>query len=75
MENIFYLNTQKRTIEGKEYYKINLLDLNNIQLFSFYRVVDVKSTNFVNIHKAFDNVSNALNFVIKRNNKISFDIK
>lgn len=75
MENVFYLNSNKRTIEGKEYYKINVLDLNNTQIFSFYKIVDTKSTNFVNMHKAFDNISNALTFVIKRNNKISFDIK
>lgn len=75
MENIFYLNSQKRNIEGKEYYKINLLDLNNTQLFAFYHIADTKANNFVNIHKTFDNVSNALTFAIKRNNKISFDIK
>lgn len=75
MENIFYLNSQKRVIEGKEYYKINVLDLNNLQVFSFYKTVDTKSSNFCNIHKTFDNISSSLSFVIKRNNKISFDIK
>lgn len=75
MENIFYLNSTKRNIDGKEYYCINILDLNNTQIFKFYKLVDVKSSNFVNMHKAFDNISSALTFAIKRNNKISFDIK
>lgn len=75
MENIFYLNSNKRNIDGKDYYKINVLDLNNCQIFSFYKLVEPKSTNFINNHKTFDNVSNSLAFAIKRNNKISFDIK
>ena len=75
MENIFYLNADKRHIEGSDYYKINILDLNNLQVFSFYKKIDTKSSNFVNMHKTFDNISSSLVFVIKRNNKISFDIK
>lgn len=72
---LFFIKSDKRTIENKDYYKITILDLKNCQLFSFYRLVDSKSTSFVSNVKLFQEVSNQLTFVIKRNNKISFDIK
>lgn len=72
---LFFIKADKRNIEGKEYYKITVLDLKNCQLFNFYRLVDNKSASFVSNVKIFQEVSNQLTFVIKRNNKISFDIK
>lgn len=72
---LFFIKADKRNIEGKEFYKITILDLKNCQLFNFYRLVDNKSTAFVSNAKIFQEVSNQLSFVIKRNNKISFDIK
>ena len=72
---LFFIKADKRSIEGKDYYKITVLDLKNCQLFNFYRLVDNKSTSFISSVKIFQEVSNQLIFVIKRNNKISFDIK
>ena len=75
MGEIFFIKADKRNIENKDYYKITVLDLKNCQLFSFYRLVDNKSTSFVSSVKIFQEVSGQLTFVIKRNNRISFDIK
>lgn len=75
MDNIFYLGNQKRSIDGKDFYRIFILDLKNFQIFSFYKPVDTKVTAFLANRKLFENVSSLLTFAIKRNNKISFDIK
>lgn len=75
MEDLFFLSSSKRKIQDNDYYKISILDLKNTQIFNIYKLVDNKSTQFVNSHKCFDNISEHLKFVIKRNNKISFDIK
>lgn len=75
MTDIYFIYADKRTIEGREFYRITVLDKNNLQIFSFYRAVDSKSTSFVNSCKLFDEISTKLTFIIKRNNKISFDIK
>ena len=72
---LFYIKADKRSFDGKDYYKITILDRVNCQLFNFYRLVDAKSTNFVTSLKIFEDISQKLTFVIKRNNKISFDIK
>lgn len=72
---LFFVKADKRNIEDKEYYKITILDRKNCQLFNFYKLVDAKSTNFVTSVKLFEEISQKLTFVIKRNNKISFDIK
>ena len=45
MGEIFFIKADKRNIENKDYYKITVLDLKNCQLFSFYRLVDNKSTS------------------------------
>lgn len=49
--------------------------MKNVQLFFIYKLQDQKSAQFVLKHKRFDDVSNELQFVIKRDNKISLDIK
>lgn len=75
MDEIYFLSSDLRTIEDKKYYRITILDVKNEQVFTFYRIADTKAKNFCEMHKRFDNISNALIFVIKRNNRISFDIK
>lgn len=75
MENIFYLTNTKREINGKMYYRITILDMKNLQIFSFYHIADNQTTSFLANRKTFENISNFLTFVIKRNGKISFDIK
>ena len=72
---LFFIKADKRSIEDKDYYRITILDKKNCQLFNFYKLVDTKSTSFVNSVKLFEEISQKLTFVIKRNNKISFDIK
>lgn len=75
MNNIFYLNHYQKAIEGKEYFCFRVLDLKNTQIFTFYHLVDDKAKNFVANIKTFQDVSDRLTLVIKRNNKISFDLK
>lgn len=75
MEQFYFISAEKRSIEDKHYYCIYILDFINKQVFSFYHIADNKAKNFVEMHKQFDNISSALTFVVKRNNKISFDIK
>lgn len=75
MEKLYFLKSEKKQIEGKDFYCITILDFVNCQIFKFYKLVDTKTTQFINSHKAFDNISNDLTFAIKRKNKISFDLK
>ena len=72
---LYFVKSEVKKIEGKEYCKITLLDMQNVQLFNFYTLVNEKSYNFVKDCKTFSNVTDKICFVIKRNNKISFDIK
>lgn len=75
MNNIYYLNHYQKDIEGKYYYCFRVLDLKNTQIFTFYHLVDDKSKNIVANVKLFQDISDKLTLVIKRNNKISFDLK
>ena len=75
MNDIYYLSAKIRNIEGKDFYCFKILDLANEQIFTFYHNVDEKSKSLATGFKRFDNISDKLKFVIKRNNKISFDIK
>ena len=75
MNDIFYLGHYIKNIEGKEYFCIRVLDLKHFQIFTFYHTTDEKSKNIINSFKKFDNITDKLTYVIKRNNKISFDLK
>lgn len=71
---LYFIKSETREIERKEYCKISLLDMKNVQIFSFFTPLNDKSYNFVKENKIFSNVTDKICFVIKRNNKISFDI-
>lgn len=75
MSNIYYLNHYEKEIEGKKFFCFRILDLKNTQIFTFYHISDDKSKNFVANVKTFQDISDRLTLVIKRNNKISFDLK
>lgn len=75
MENLFFLKAQDTEINDKQFYKITILDMNNVQLFFIYKLRDAQVAKFIVNHKRFDDVSNELKFVIKRDNKIALDIK
>lgn len=75
MIKLLLLKTEQRQIQGKDYTHVALYEETTNQIFDFYRKTDEKAFNFVKNNKLGDDVTDKVCFVIKRNQKISFDIK
>lgn len=75
MIKLILLKTEQKKIEGKDYSHITIYEEVTNQVFDFYRITDEKAYNFIKNVKLGDDVTEKLCFVIKRNKKISFDIK
>lgn len=73
---LFYSKTKERKIEDKDYYVIVVIDDTNEQYFYIYKQkTDTKAKDFVMKHKKFDDITSEISFAIKRDRKISLDIK
>lgn len=70
-----FVDTEKKNIEGKDFLIVYILEFNKKQLFKIYKVFDINLFNKLNSLKKFDNINDYVDFVIKRDNKISLDIK
>lgn len=76
MNNQFlFLDYEKRNIEGKEFIVIYILEFNKKQVFRIYKVFDDNISKKLATFKRFENIKDYIDFVIKRDNKISLDIK
>lgn len=75
MIKLILLKTEQKNIEGKDYSHISIYEETTNQVFDFYRKTDDKAYNFIKNYKLGDDVTDKLCFVIKRDKKISFDIK
>lgn len=70
-----FIDCEKKKIEEKDFLVIYILEFNKKQLFKIYKKFDTNLSNKINNLKRFDNMNDHVDFVIKRDNKISLDIK
>lgn len=71
----FYIDYSTTNIEGKDFICIYVLDYYNKQVFRIFKNKSTELISKLNNFKLFNDVTSLINFVIKRNNKISLDIK
>lgn len=76
MSNQFlYLDYEKRNIEGKEFLVIYVLEIYKKQVFKIYKISDNNLISKLDTFEKFHNINDYVGFVIKRDGKISLDIK
>ena len=76
MNNQFlFIDYEKRNIEGKEFLVIYVLEFYRKQVFKIYKISDNNLISKLNSFEKFDNINDYLGFAIKRDGKISLDIK
>ncbi len=76
MNNQFcYIDYEKRNIEGKEFLVIYVLEFYKKQVFKIYKLADNNFISKLDTFEKFDNINDFITFAIKRDGKISLDIK
>lgn len=76
MNNQFlFLDYKKRNIEGKEFLVIYVFEFNTKQVLKIYKIPDDNLISKLDTFEKFENINYYLDFVIKRDGKISLDIK
>lgn len=76
MEKQFlYLDYETRNIEGKDFIVICVLEYYRKQVYRIYKLKNADIIKKLDNFKHFDNINNLVDFVIKRDGKISLDIK
>lgn len=76
MNNQFcYIDYEKRNIEGKEFLVIYVLEFYKKQVFKIYKLSDNSLISKLDTFEKFDNINDFITFAIKRDGKISLDIK
>lgn len=76
MNNYYYLgNEQFVTKDDKTLIKVYVLDMKNKIVHIIYKTFTKEFIEKINSFKIFDNITNLIGFVIKRNGTISLDIK
>lgn len=76
MNNQFlFLDYEKRRINDKEFIVIDVLEFSKKQIFRIYKSFDTNLVAKLDNFKNFENFNNYITFAIKRDGKISLDIK
>lgn len=76
MEKQFlFIDYETRNIEGRDFVVIYLLEINKKQVFKIYKIQNGQLIGKIDNFKRFQDITNLIDFVIKRDNKISLDIK
>lgn len=74
-KQFLFVDYETRNIEGKDFVVIFLLECNRKQLFRIYKIKDGNIISKLDNFKKFQDLTNLIDFVIKRDNKIALDIK
>ena len=76
MNNQFlFLDYETKNIEGKDFVIIYILEFNKKQIFKIYKLQQRDLVQKLETFNHFDNINDFIDFVIKRDGKISLDIK
>lgn len=70
-----YLGYDERNIEGKEFLVIYVLEFSKKQIFKIYKTANKDLIFKLDALEDFSNINDFIGFVIKRDGKISLDIK
>ena len=74
-KQFLFIDYETRTIEGKDFVVIFLLECNRKQLFRIYKIKEGNIISKLDNLKKFQDITSLIDFVIKRDNKIALDIK
>lgn len=74
MNKFFYIDTESKDIQGKKYLCIYTLELTKKIIFKSYKLYTDELANKLKNLKIFQDITNNVYFVIKRDGKISIDI-
>ena len=74
-KRFLYVDYETRNIEGKEFVIIYLLEYNKRQIFKIYRLKDIELIKKLDGFKFATDITDLIDFVIKRDGKISLNIK
>ena len=76
MNNQFcFIDYEKRNIEGRDFVVIYVLEFYKKQIFKIFKLFDNDLITKLNTFDKFDNINDYITFAIKRDSKISLDIK
>lgn len=75
MNTFYYIGHEEFSFNDNDLVKIYVLDFRNKFVHSIYKTKRKEIFDKINSYKIFDNISNNISFDIKRNGKISLDIK
>ena len=76
MDNQFlFIAYEKRNIGGKEFLAIYVLEFLRKKVYTIYKVSNDNLISKLNTFDKLDNINDYVGFVIKRDGKISLDIK
>lgn len=76
MNNQFlFVDYEIRNIEGRDFIVIYILEFYKKQVFRIYKMADNNLISKLSTFEKFDNINDYLGVVIKRDGKISLDIK
>lgn len=76
MTSFYYLgHSVFKTDDGKELIKIQVLELSSFHIYNIYKTCTKELSSKLSVRKLFDNITDKVKFVIKRNGDISLDIE
>lgn len=76
MNNQFlFVDYENRNIDGKVFVVIYILEFYKKQVFRIYKIADDNLITKLNTFEKFDNINDYVGFAVKRDGKISLDIK
>ena len=70
-----FISYEKRNIGGKEFLAIYVLEFYRKKVYTIYKISDDYLISKLNTFEKLDNINDYVGFVIKRDGKISLDIK
>lgn len=75
MTKFCYLGNEQTNINEKAFLKIYVLDMTNKYVHTIYKLDSRQLLDKFSNIKMFEDITNIITFAIKRNGKISLDIK
>ena len=74
MPKFIYLSNEGKVIDGKNYVRVSVLENTTRQVFDIYKLSNSNILEFLRNLKTYEDITQKIGFVIKRDKKISLDI-
>ena len=75
MSTFYYIGHEQFVIQDNSILKVYVLDFKNKIVHTIYKAFNKDIASKLDNYKPFDNITSSIGFVIKRDGKISLDIK